>query len=292
MMTNSPRRLLLTALVAGMATAPVAAVTVATPAAAQSVADIFEHMMDRQRQRLSGIESILIEQETMGVVTTLYMVKEMVDGEPTLIPRMTVVGGMNVPIRGGTAPDAWSGSARVYRQWAERFRLDGTGEVNGRAAYRLAIDDFSGIDLGAPPGQDMSMSPRSAVFYVDRSDLVMLRMEMEMDATTDTGETRVVRMASTLDDYRDVDGYLHPFHTSISWEGLTDLGAGGMDPAELEQQFQEMEKRLADMPAAQRAMMERMLKPQIERLRDMLGGAPMEIIVTRLEANVDPPGGP
>ena len=291
MTTNSPRRLLLTALVAGMATAPGAAVTVATPAAAQSAADIFDQMIDRQRERLSGIESILIEQETMGVATTLYMVKEMVDGEPTLVPRMTVVGGMNVPIQGGVAADAWSGSARVHRQWADRFRLDGNVEVNGRAAYRLAIDDFAGIDLGAPPGQDTPMTPRSAVFYVDRSDLLMIRMEMELDATTDTGETRIVKMASTMDDYRNVEGYLHPFRTSISWGGLMDLGADGMDPAELEQQLEEMEEQLEDMPADQRALMERMLKPQIERLRDMPGGAPMEIIVTRLEANVDPPGG-
>ena len=92
--------------------------------------------------------------------------------------------------------------------------------------------------------------------------------------------------------YREVGGYLHPFHTSISWQGLTDLGGGGMDPDALEEQLAEMEKRLDDMPVAQRDMMERILKPQIERLRDMLGGAPIEIVVTRLDVNVDPPGGP
>jgi hypothetical protein len=268
------------------------ALAIATSAVAQSAADIFDQMLDRQRQGLSGIESLLIEQETMGVVTTLYMVKEMVDGEPVLMPRMTVVGGMNVPIQGNEGPDAWSGSARVHRQWADRFRLDGTEEINGQPAYRLAIDDFSGIDMGTPPGQETPMTPRSAVFYVDQSDLVMVRMEMELDATTDDGETRVVSMASTMDDYREVDGYLHPFRTSISWQGLMDVGADGMDPSELEQQLDEMEERLADMPEAQRGMMERMIKPQMERLREMLGGAPMEIIVTRLEANVDLPGGP
>ena len=136
------------------------------------------------------------------------------------------------------------------------------------------------------------MTPRSAVFYVDKSDLLMVRMEMELEATLDGGETRVVTMASTMDDYREVDGYLHPFRTSIAWQGLSAMAPDGMDPAELEQQLAEMEERLAEMPEAQRGMMERMIGPQIERLREMLGGAPMEIIVTRLEANVDPPGGP
>ncbi len=284
-------RLVLTALFSGVVTTAVAT-AVATPAAAQSAADIFDQMVEQQRQGLSGIENLLIEQETMGVATTLYMVKEVVDGEPMLTPRMTVVGGMTMPIEGTEGPDAWSGSARVHRQWADRFRVDGTEEVNGRPAYRLAIDDFTGIDMGAPPGQDAPMTPRSAVFYVDQSDLVMVRMEMELDATTDDGEARVVTMASTMDDYREVDGYLHPFRTSISWQGLTSMAPDGMDPTELEQQLEEMETRLADMPEAQRGMMERMIRPQIERLKDMLGGAPMEIIVTRLEANVDPPSSP
>jgi hypothetical protein len=274
-----------------MVATPVATV-MATPAVAQSAADIFDQMLDRQRQGLSGIDNLLIEQETMGVVTTLYLVKEMVDGEPVLRPRMTIVGGMNVPIQGSEGPDAWSGSARVHRQWADRFRVDGTEDVNGRAVYRLAIDDFAGIDMGTPPGQDTPMTPRSAVFYVDKSDLVMVRMEMELATTTDDGEARVVTMASTMDDYRDIDGYLHPFRTSISWQGLTAMVPDGMDSSELEQQLEEMETRLADMPTAQRGMVERMLKPQIERLRDMLDGAPMEIIVTKLEANVAPPGGP
>lgn len=289
MRTRARRPRLVVNLVASLA---VVAMMSTTPLAAQSAADIFDQMLDRQRERLSGIENILIEQETMGMVTTLYLVKELVDGEPTLKPRMTSVGGMSVPLDGEAGPDAWSGSPSVHRQWADRFRVDGTEDINGRTAYRLAIDDFSGIDMGAPPGQDAQMAPRSAVFYVDREDLVMLRMEMKLDAVGEGGESRVVDMASTMDDYREVDGYLHPFRTSISWQGLTDLGADGMDPDELEEQLAEMEKRLEDMPAAQRGMVERMLRPQIERLRDMLGGAPMEIIVTRLDANVEPPTGP
>ena len=290
-MGTSRSRSFLVCLLTGIVWTPFVT-SLAAAVAAQSAADIFDEMLGHQRQRLSAIESLLIEQETMGVSTTLYMVKEVVDGEPMLVPRMTVVGGMTMPVQGNEGPDPWSGSPTVHRQWADRFRVYGSEEVNGRAAYRLTIDDFAGIDLGAPPGQDTPMTPRSAVFYVDKSDLLMVRMEMDLEATLDGGETRVVTMASTMDDYREVDGYLHPFRTSIAWQGLSAMAPDGMDPAELEQQLAEMEERLAEMPEAQRGMMERMIGPQIERLREMLGGAPMEIIVTRLEANVDPPGGP
>ena len=91
-MGTSRSRSFLVCLLTGIVWTPFAT-SLAAAVAAQSAADIFDEMLGHQRQRLSAIESLLIEQETMGVSTTLYMVKEVVDGEPMLVPRMTVVGG-------------------------------------------------------------------------------------------------------------------------------------------------------------------------------------------------------
>lgn len=286
MKTSSDYHLLRAAVCAILAS--VAVLVSATPAAAQSGPEIMQQLIDRQRERLAGIESLLIEQKVMGIATTFYLVREMVDGNPTLVPRMTMMGGMNVPLP-RVALDAWSGSAEVYGEWAERFSLDGTDDIDGRPVYRLTIDDFSGIDFGASPGQDAPLTPLSGVLYVDRSDLVILRMEMDIEVAVPTGggETRVTQLVSMLDDYREVNGYLHPFRSSVSWEGLIELLANGQDLAEMERQLAEMEQRLQNAPPAQRSLFENMLEP----LRDMLSGAPMETIVTRLEVNVDPPGG-
>jgi len=263
--------------------APVAAVMAATPLAAQSGPEIMSQVIERQRERLSGIESLLIEQEIMGIPSTLYMVKEMVDGEPTLVAQATLVGGMTVPIP-RVALDAWSGSAELYGQLAERFTLDGSDEVHGRPAHRLTIDDFSGLDLGA---SDVPMTPLRGVFYVDRSDLVILRMELDMEIQAPSGETRVTQLISTLDDYRDVSGYMHPFRSVIAWDGLIEIITNGQSLADLEQQLAQLEDQLRNAPPAQRELFEPLLTP----LRQMLSGAPMEVIVTRLEVNVDPPGG-
>lgn len=133
MRTRSPHPRILTALV--VATTIIAgAIVPISPLRAQSAADIFDQMIERQLDRLSGIENILLEQETMGVVTTVYLVKEMVDGAPVLKPHRTVMGGVNLPLDGGgMGPDAWSGSPRVHRQWSDRFRVDGT-ETTARSA--------------------------------------------------------------------------------------------------------------------------------------------------------------
>lgn len=281
--SDRPRRVVALRTLLVVAVAIVMAAT-AQPTESQTGPEIMQQMVDRQRERLSDIESLLIEQELMGIPTTLYLVKETVDGQPALVPRVTTFGGMNVPLP-RLALDAWSGSAEIYAEWVDRFSLDGTDEVYGRPAYRLTIDDLTGIDFGAPD-DEIPMTLSSGVLYVDRADLVMLRMELEMEADPSaSGEPQVTRLVSTLDDYREVDGYMHPFRSAVSWEGLIEMMTNGQNAAELERELAVAEQQLANAPPAQRAILE----PMLESLRDMLSGAPMETIVTRLEANVDPP---
>ena len=146
-----------------------------------------------------------------------------------------------------------------------------------------------GTNIGPPSTSSLTMQPSRAVFLIDRDRLVMLRMEMDAEIVTESGEPRTVHIQSTFSDYRDVEGMLHPFLTSIAMEGMMDAIGGG-DPDELRSQLEEMERQLESMTGPGRDMAERMMGPQIERLRDMLGGAPMEIRVTSIRANVDPPG--
>ena len=264
--------------------APVAVVMTATPVAAQTGPDIMRSMMERQLARLAGIENLLIEQEVMGVSTTLYLVKETVNGQPTLVPRMNIVGGEAMPISGDVPLSGWSGSPEFYVQWADRFELDGSAEVNGHPAYRLALTDFSGIDLGSPPGQSMAMRPSSATLYLDQADLVPLQLEIEMEVDLPFGG-QPAKFMLVLDDYEDVAGYLHPLKSLMSWDGLMNLIGNGQDAADVQQQLADLEERIRDASPAQRIMLQRMLAP----LREMLAGEPVETNVTRLQANVDPP---
>ena len=270
---------------AAVVVAPVvAAIVTATPAAAQTGPDIMRNMMERQLARLAGIENLLIEQEVMGVSTTMYLVKETVNGQPTLVPRMNIVGGEAMPISGEVPLNGWSGSPEFYVQWADRFELAGSGEVNGRPAYSLAITDFSGIDLGSPPGQSRAVTPSSLTLYLDRANLVPLQMEVEMEVDLPFGG-EPAKFTLVLDDYEDVAGYLHPLKSLMSWDGLINLIGNDRDPAEVQQQLADLEERIRAASPAQRVMLERMVAP----LREMLAGEPVETTVNRIEANVDPP---
>ncbi len=267
------------------------ATLVAAPAiaVAQSPAEIVGRMMERYSESTANIDNLLVEQDVMGMPSSIFLVKELVDGGPMFVPQTTIVAGNRIPTEGRPSASPWSGSVQGFRQMADRFELEGTEDVDGRSAYRLVLDDFSGFDMGAPLGQDMTMQPSRAVFLIDRDRLVMLRMEMDAEIVTESGEPRTVHIQSTFSDYRDVEGMLHPFLTSIAMEGMMDAIGGG-DPDELRSQLEEMERQLESMTGPGRDMAERMMGPQIERLRDMLGGAPMEIRVTSIRANVDPPG--
>jgi len=196
------------------------------------------------------------------------------------------VGSETMPIEADVPLNGWSGSPEFYVQFEDRFVLDGTAEFEGRPAYRLAITDFSGMNLGAPPGQSVSVRPSAGTLYLDRSNLVVLRLEMEMEMEVDLPfGSKPATFTLDLTDYTDVAGYLHPLRSAMSWDGLNNLMGSDRDPAELQQQLTDLEERIQNAPAAQRIMLQRMVAP----LREMLVGEPVVTDITRLEANVDPP---
>jgi hypothetical protein len=79
---------------------------------------------------------------------------------------------------------------------------------------------------------------------------------------------------------------LHPFLISVLVEGaIPGMSEGEVE--ELRQQMADMEKQLAEMPESQRAMVEGMMKPQMERLEQMLGGGGMEVTIQTKEVRVN-----
>ena len=70
-----------------------------------------------------------------------------------------------------------------------------------------------------------------------------------------------------MEDYREVDGYMHPFVTRMLTRGM--MQAADLDQAEIEAQLAQLRAQLDQIPEAQRAMVEGMLNAQIERLESM-----------------------
>ena len=260
---------------------------------AQNAAQLMQQMMDKQAERLAGVENLTIIQEVMGMETTAYMEKREVGGNPVLVPVSMTVMGMTNPVPQGEAMGDWSNP--FQEAWIQRTRMVGEDEIDGHAVRVMLIDDFTDLDLPSMPGstgESQDFRPSSMRFYVDVADLVMRRMEMKGEMEMPDGSLAPLEMNMVMDDFREVSGYLHPFVMRTTTKGMAE--AIDMDQEEIRAQVDEMRKRLESMPASQRSMMEGMILPQMERLEGMLTSEDgMEIVVTvkDVKVNAGPPGG-
>ncbi len=259
----------------------------------QNAADLMRRAIAAQAERLSGVKDVTIVQEVMGMEMSMYMEKRDVGGTPVLMPVSMSMGGMFNPVPPEAAQADWSNP--FQEEWIDRTRLVGTEEVDGHGVHVFLMDDFSGLDLpGMPAGGQGAedFQPKSFRYSLDREGLFPRKVEMEGEATQQDGTQIPVKMIMFMEDYREVDGYLHPFRTRAITEGV--MEAADIDRAELEAQLQEMRAQLASMPEAQRSMVEGMMKAQMDRIEGMLGeGGAMEMVITvrDLKVNAGPPKG-
>jgi len=256
------------------------AVVLALPsgATAQSAKEILMTSLEKYEQRMEGIENYTTVQETMGFETELTFVRTKDDeGRTVFVPK-----GREDASSGGM-----SNFYRMYPKIAERAELEGTESVDGEQCHVLAISDFSGLDLD----EQMEMGDRgdfvakTGLLYVDTDDHLIRKMELGGEITRD-GQTSPMTAVTVLSDYREVEGMLHPFQLHITATGL----AAGMSEEEMEEArrgLAEMEKNLEGMDATQRAMVERMMGGQMEKLRKMLESGQFEITVVTKEVRVN-----
>ena len=106
------------------------------------------------------------------------------------------------------------------------------------------------------------------------------------------GEKAPVKLDAYFEDYREIDGMLHPFVMRMNMSGLE--GVSGMseeDIAEARKNLDEMKKQLAEMPESQRAMVEKMMASQMENMEKMLNQGSMEVTINvkELRVNQGPP---
>ena len=256
------------------------AVVLALPsgATAQSAKKILMTSLEKYEQRMEGIENYTTVQKTMGFETELTFVRTKDDeGRTVFVPK-----GREDASSGGM-----SNFYRMYPKIAERAELEGTESVDGEQCHVLAISDFSGLDLDEQMemGDRGDFVPKTGLLYVDTDDHLIRKMELGGEITRD-GQTSPMTAVTVLSDYREVEGMLHPFQLHITATGL----AAGMSEEEMEEArrgLAEMEKNLEGMDATQRAMVERMMGGQMEKLRKMLESGQFEITVVTKEVRVN-----
>ena len=248
---------------------------------AQDAGSILRTALEKYERRVAGVDDYTVIHTIMGQEVTSYLRKEMVDGHPVFVP---------ADEEDATSQRQWD-PYRTFPQLAERAEVVGTETIDGVPAHALRIDDFEGLDIGVPANVQGDFRPRSLTLWIDTDEHLLRRMDLEGDVVAN-GEERPLEMTARMLDYRTVEGMPHPFRTTIQVQGLmAGGGASDEEAARAREQLAELDRQMAQMPASQREMMEKMMGSQLEALRTMVqsGAFEMELVVTDLQVNTGPP---
>jgi hypothetical protein len=269
---------------AGVLLAPV----VVTPTVeAQTAQEIFDRMVAEYDRRAADIDNYTVVQQAMGQSVTMYFEKDMSGDHAIFRVKDARIGSM----RSGQMADD-EGSVQIWEhlpELMERASYEGRETVDGAAVHVVALNDLDDTEFAesiAPGNADFE--PKRGTFFVDTELWVPRRMVFEGRLTME-GKPADVTMYMDMQDYRTVDGLLHPFRTAMRVEGLGEA----IDP-EMRKQYEEMKAQLAEMPESQRAMVEKMMKGQLEQMEKMMGddgSMNFEITVEEVRVNAGPIGG-
>ena len=165
--------------------------------------------------------------------------------------------------------------ARSMREMRSKMRLQGNSEFNGRQVIDLIAE---GLNVSqSSNGEDINC--QSMQMKIDAEWKIPLYFKMNC-AVSDGGKTKQISIERESSDVRTVPGcgaYREPFHSVMHIAGvmtpeqekqLADAGA----------QLKELDAQMASMPPDQRAMMEKMVGPQLKMLRNMAKGEGIEFI--------------
>lgn len=262
-----------------------------TPLAAQDAQEILEEARDRYRSQIEDVDDYRVTQTVMGSETTTYYEKETVDGQPTFVLKDLQAQGLIDP-EDSDMRDQLASPFRLYAELGERASLAGTETVDGESCYVLEVSDLSEEDLETFGGSASDQwTPKSLTVYMDEDDYLVRRFVLEGDVTQG-GESQTATFTADLRDYRTVDGLTHPFLMEVSTEGFT-MGMSPEERAQMKENLQQMQEKMANMPPQQRKMMEKVMGGQMQKMMKMMasGALGFTVEVKELEVNAGPPTG-
>ncbi|MEQ8861645.1 MAG: hypothetical protein RIC56_23635 [Pseudomonadales bacterium] len=180
-------------------------------------------------------------------------------------------------------------SANHMAEFFRTAKLLGTESVDGRQAYRLEASGMNHVQ-GMDDGQ---FRMHTVTIWMDTEQYVPLRMQMEGEVTQGA-ESRPMTIEQYQSDFRDVPGssLYEAYQRRMRISGVMDA-AQQAQLQDAQKQMAELEQQMASMPASQRAMMEKMMGPQLEMIRNMAsgGGFQTEITVNSITVNPKTCGG-
>lgn len=235
--------------------------------------EIVQNMAAAQRSRMENINDYTITTNN----EVKYHKKIIKDGEPTFMTRTEFEsGGIKFtsiydgeylwtvnPMTGLVDREQAEDEESALYEALEDAQLEYLGQerLNGYQTHILYARDLD-LTMAAEDKHDYK-----GRIWIDAKDWVVRKMQLEMD----TGRGETASMTIEMKDYRNFEGLLVPYLTEVSIDGA----GAAMTPEEeeeLRQNIAEMEKELAQMPEGQRQMIEQMMRPQMEAMKNLLEG--------------------
>ena len=166
---------------------------------------------------------------------------------------------------------------------AKSSKVLGTETIGGRSGFHLKADD---VDRVQQMG-DQNVSFDTFEIWIDTTDYVPLKILIHGTSSGPDG-SRPIMVDVLFSDYRNVpDSKLYEaYRQTMSMGGVLDPKQQ-KELQEAMKQMDEMEAQLAAMPEAQRKMMEKMMGPKIEMMKQMASGGAMEVVTETIDIKVN-----
>ncbi|MBA7494494.1 hypothetical protein ES702_05070 [subsurface metagenome] len=161
-----------------------------------------------------------------------------------------------------------------------QVKYAGTEKIDGRKTHILNIKDLNKM-MGAE-----GMQKVSGKLWVDARDWAIRKMEMDTEIEDEKGEKRPAKITVRMEDFRKVNGMRIAYRTVVTIGGMVPE-LSPEEEQEMRKSLEEMQRQLEQMPPAQRKMVEKMMKPQMEMMQQALGGGGMEIVTTVKQVKVN-----
>ena len=170
-------------------------------------------------------------------------------------------------------------------QFIATAKLIGNESIGGREAYHLHAADINHVQQA--DGQEYAM--QSISLWIDVNEHVPLLMKVDGVMKAD-GESRPMTIENTQADYRLVPGskMYEPFRRIMKISGMM-TAEQEAEMRDAQAQIGEFEKEMANMPPSQRAMVENMIGPQLEMMRNMASGDGFQSEIVVRSITVNPP---
>lgn len=216
--------------------------------------EVMETLQEHYEESIEGIDDYVLVKEQ----NTIYHKKAYDDGRPYFKTKTKTKNMEGVESASARNEDLYSEFTGAVK---DKATYEGKGEVEGHNVHILYVDklELEGFD----DDQAIDQTIEDLYLYIDPDNWVIRQMEYTAEFKGEEGKVREVSPVIQNRDYRDVEGMMIPYETSITVEGLTLSD-------EERQQAKEGLKKFEEMPESQKEMMQDMMGDKVEKYRKMI----------------------